>query len=164
MHVSLMADVPDELVLWKIVHIMQRQRDLDDAEIWREMAAVFGADLDQPRPDLFGQGAQLVHGHIFYIFGLDVFQHSPVPSFTKRRLRLFLTVHDVVGDVMEHIAIAWQPCQTFLSKAALLLGHGAGSVEAVERWVGGFFVLLIAADRLADDGFVADDVDIRYKV
>ena len=33
MHIGLMADVPDELVLWKIVHIMQRQRDLDDAEI-----------------------------------------------------------------------------------------------------------------------------------
>lgn len=40
MHIGLMADVPDELVLWKIVHIMQRQRDLDDAEVWREMAAV----------------------------------------------------------------------------------------------------------------------------
>ena len=60
---------------------------------------------------------------------------------------------------MEHIAIAWQPCQTFLSKAALLLGHGAGGIEAVERWVGGFFVFLIAADRLADDGFVADNVE-----
>ncbi len=39
-HVGLVADVPHELVVREIQHAMQRERQLDDAQVGREMPAV----------------------------------------------------------------------------------------------------------------------------
>jgi transposase len=35
-----MADVPDELVGWKVQHSVKRERQFHNPEIWSQMAAV----------------------------------------------------------------------------------------------------------------------------
>ena len=45
--VTLVANVKDELVLWRSENSMKRDRQLDDAEIGPEMASGLGKDLDQ---------------------------------------------------------------------------------------------------------------------
>ena len=45
--VALVADVEDELVLRRVENAMQRDGQLDDAEIRSEMAAGLREDLDQ---------------------------------------------------------------------------------------------------------------------
>ena len=52
MNVRLVADVPDELVRRQVEHSMQRERQLDNTEVGREMPAIDGARGDQQFADL----------------------------------------------------------------------------------------------------------------
>src|SRR5713101_6611900 len=58
--IGLMADIPDELVLGRAENVVQRQSELDDAEVRAKVSAVFGEDRDQFLPNFFGQLLQLV--------------------------------------------------------------------------------------------------------
>lgn len=51
MGVGLMPDVPDQLVLRKIQHTVQRDRQLHDTEIGRQMTTVSADLFNEKRPD-----------------------------------------------------------------------------------------------------------------
>ena len=59
MHVRLVADVPDELVGGQIEDFMQREGQLDDAEIRREVSAVDRARADEQIANLTCQDIDL---------------------------------------------------------------------------------------------------------
>ena len=65
--ISLMADIPDDLVDRRIEGGAQRHRQLHDAEAGPDVAAGLRDDIDQPLPDLVGQLLQLLRRQ-----GLDV--------------------------------------------------------------------------------------------
>ena len=60
MHVGLVADVPNEPVGGKIEHAVQRQRQLDDAQVRREVAAVDGTRSNEQLANLTCQDVHLV--------------------------------------------------------------------------------------------------------
>src|SRR5581483_11235103 len=47
MRVALVADIPHELIAWRVEHVVERGRQLDDAESGADVAASPGADVDQ---------------------------------------------------------------------------------------------------------------------
>src|SRR4029077_3433960 len=57
--VGLMADVPDELVIRRIERNVQRQRQLNRAQVRREMPAAQGHGLDDLLAHLLGKEAEL---------------------------------------------------------------------------------------------------------
>src|SRR5439155_20324350 len=57
--VGLMARVPDDRVLRAVEYAVQGKRELDDAEVGREMAAGTGGRLDQESTDLAGELGEL---------------------------------------------------------------------------------------------------------
>ena len=57
--VGLMADIPDDAVFRRIERIMQRNRQLDRAEVGRQMAAGLGDRVDDEMAQLPGQRFQL---------------------------------------------------------------------------------------------------------
>ena len=59
-HVGLMADVPNQPIGRKIEHAMQRERQLDDAEVRREVAAVDGARSNEQIANLTRQDVDFV--------------------------------------------------------------------------------------------------------
>src|SRR5215470_10319456 len=59
MNVNLMADVPNEFILGSIENVVERQGQLDNAQIGPKMAAVSGQNGDQFMPDLLGKLLQL---------------------------------------------------------------------------------------------------------
>ena len=61
MRVGLMADVPHEPVLRRVEHVVQRHRELDDAESRREVPARARHGVDQAESQLVGQRGQVVH-------------------------------------------------------------------------------------------------------
>ena len=54
MHIALMPDVKQDRIFRRIENIMQPDRQFDDAEVRREMAAVLGYGGDQLRTNLIG--------------------------------------------------------------------------------------------------------------
>ena len=60
-NVRLMTDVPNELVFGRVKHSMERECQLDHAEVWPQMPAVPGEHRDQLVPDFFGELRELVH-------------------------------------------------------------------------------------------------------
>jgi hypothetical protein len=52
--IALVADVEDELVARGVEDAVERDGELDDAEVGAEVAAVAGGDLDELVPDLLG--------------------------------------------------------------------------------------------------------------
>ena len=58
-HVALMGDVEDKLILWRVEGAMQRDRQLDHAKIRADVAAIFRRDGDQFLPNFLGQLRQL---------------------------------------------------------------------------------------------------------
>ena len=50
-----MADVPDDLIFRGVEHAVQRQGQLDHAQIGAEMAAVLGTRVDQNGPNFAGE-------------------------------------------------------------------------------------------------------------
>ena len=60
--VALMADVPHELVARRLERVVERDRQLDDAEAGADVAAGARADVDEPRAHLVGERAELVAG------------------------------------------------------------------------------------------------------
>ena len=60
--IALMADVPDELVARRVERVVQRDRQLDDAEPGADVAAGARADVDQTRAHVVGERVELVAG------------------------------------------------------------------------------------------------------
>jgi hypothetical protein len=58
-----MTDIPDDLVSGGIEYRMESDRELDDAEAGANVSTCARADLDEARPHLFGECAQLVPRH-----------------------------------------------------------------------------------------------------
>jgi hypothetical protein len=58
------AGVPHDPVAWGVEDAVDRERQLDDAQVGPEMAATRGARADELVPDLAGQGVQLVVGEV----------------------------------------------------------------------------------------------------
>ena len=67
MGVRLMPDVPDQLVLRKIQHTVQRDRQLHDTEIGRQMTAVLADLFNEKRPDFRCELRQLL-----FVYLLDI--------------------------------------------------------------------------------------------
>ena len=67
-HVPLVGHVEDEFVLWRTEDAVQRDRELDHAEIGTDVAAVLGRDGDETLADLLGEQRELLGSE-----GLDVF-------------------------------------------------------------------------------------------
>ena len=63
MRVSLVTDVPHDLVPRRVEHRVQSNRQLDDAKTSADVPAGARADLDEAPAHLFGDGAQLVARH-----------------------------------------------------------------------------------------------------
>ena len=59
MRIGLVADVPDEPVGRRVEYVMQRDRQLDDAEAGAEMAAGDRNRVDRFLPQFIGKLAQL---------------------------------------------------------------------------------------------------------
>ena len=57
--IGLVADVPDQAVVWGIEHVVNRDRQLDDAEARAQMAAGHGNGVDQFLPQFIGDLTQL---------------------------------------------------------------------------------------------------------
>ena len=68
-HVALVGDVEDKLVGRRIEDAVQRDRELDDAEIGADVAAVAGRDGDEFLADFLGELRQLVGAEGFDVGG-----------------------------------------------------------------------------------------------
>jgi hypothetical protein len=82
MRVALVADVENEPVPGKVVAAVQRQRQLDDAEIAGEMPAVSPDYAGDFLPDLGGKGGKLFPAEVCEVCGgvdcrQDGFQSMP---------------------------------------------------------------------------------------
>ena len=72
-----MAGVEDDRIVRRVEHPVQRERQLDDAEVGAEMPAGCSDLVDQELADLVGQIAQLRLGKVLQISGTaDLFKHS----------------------------------------------------------------------------------------
>src|SRR5439155_12624822 len=67
-NVDLMAYVPDKFVLRGIEDMVQRETQLDDAEVWPQVTAIFGKYRDQFVPDLLGQLTELSQRQFLNVF------------------------------------------------------------------------------------------------
>ena len=65
MSVALMADVPDKAVLREVKAAVHCDGQLDNAEVWRKMAAVYRDDLNELFADF---GAKRGHVPALYLF------------------------------------------------------------------------------------------------
>src|SRR5262249_239459 len=57
--VALVAGVPDDLVARRLEHLVERERQLDGAEVRADVSAGDGVALDQEPPDLRGEIVEL---------------------------------------------------------------------------------------------------------
>ena len=77
MHIGLMPHVEHNAILGLAEHILQRQRQLDHAQIGREMSALLQHRLDQQRADLARELFHLLNAESFQILRrIDPFEHS----------------------------------------------------------------------------------------
>ena len=60
--IALMADVPHELIARRPERGVERDRELDHTEARTDVAARARHDVDEPRPHLVGERAELVTG------------------------------------------------------------------------------------------------------
>src|SRR5581483_456848 len=67
MRIALVADIPHELIAWRVEHVVERGRQLDDAESGADVAASPGADVDEPRPLLGAERLQLLAREAFQV-------------------------------------------------------------------------------------------------
>jgi hypothetical protein len=63
--VDLVTDVPDEFVLGRAENTMQRERELDHAEVGSKMAAIPGEHSNQFMADFISEQVQLLHRQFF---------------------------------------------------------------------------------------------------
>ena len=108
-HVGLMADVPDELIGGKIEHSVKRERQLDDAEIRRQMAAVDGARADEQVANLTCQDVDF-----FTPEALDVGRRVDAldnhwPRYTHRSADALRARHDARGERRRARRLAREP-------------------------------------------------------
>ena len=67
--IGLVADVPDQLVVGRVEHVVQRHREFHDAEAGAEMAAGLGDGVDGLGTQFVGELAQLLGGKVLQIAG-----------------------------------------------------------------------------------------------
>ena len=60
MCISLMSHIPDQLILWKIKHIMQSKSQLHHTQIGCQMATCLTYTLDQKAPDFLGKARKIL--------------------------------------------------------------------------------------------------------
>jgi hypothetical protein len=65
--VSLMADVEDEAVGWRVEDVVHCDGKFDDAEVWADVSAGFGDTDNEALANLFGETLQLHHRQTFNI-------------------------------------------------------------------------------------------------
>ncbi len=97
MGVGLVAGVPDQLVLGRVVNVMQSHGDLHRAQAGSQVSAGLGDGPDYLAPELGAKRGQLVHRELPEIRGsLHAVQHGscvllvrghPIPRCRKRRSR-----------------------------------------------------------------------------
>ena len=83
--VRLMADVPHQLVRRKVEHAMERERELDDAEVGSQVAAVDGTRADEKVANLAREDVNLVAPEALDVLGrVDPLDHH-WPGYTHLR-------------------------------------------------------------------------------
>src|SRR5687768_3164475 len=65
--ISLVTDIPDQLVAWRVEHRVQRDGEFDHPEAGTDMPTGAGADVDEAIPDLVRKRAELVARERFQI-------------------------------------------------------------------------------------------------
>ena len=97
--IGLMADVPDEAVARRVEHVVQRDRQFDDAETGAEMAAGDGDGIDRLLAQFVGKLTQLARlraggGLRAFVrieqgrFAFDTATHTPSIDIDKHSARL----------------------------------------------------------------------------
>src|SRR2546425_9085770 len=66
--IRLVAHIPHQAISWEIKNPVERQRDLDRAQVGRKMAAVDIDDLHDPLAKLVSKLLELLEGEAFHIF------------------------------------------------------------------------------------------------
>ena len=106
--VGLVADVPDDAVMRRVEHVMERDRQLDSAEIGRQVAARARYRLDQEGAQFVGEGRQLPALECAHVGGGgDAFQVGVGGHGIRRSLHVVSgfaatsegAMHDVVGEL-----------------------------------------------------------------
>ena len=73
-----MADIEEDLVGRCLEDTMQRDRELDHAEVWPKVASRFGQGFDQFLPDLLGKCGQGTLRQFFQVgWGINTLQQVP---------------------------------------------------------------------------------------
>jgi hypothetical protein len=70
MDITLVADIPNELVLGCGKNMVQREGQLDHAQVGSEVAAVLGEHGDEFVANLCCQSLQLLHGEFLDVGGI----------------------------------------------------------------------------------------------
>ena len=65
--VSLMTNVENEIIGRRLKDGMESDGQLNDAEIWAEMATSFSQDGDELLPDFLSQGGELLQRELFHV-------------------------------------------------------------------------------------------------
>ena len=82
MCISLMSHIPDQLILWKIKHIVQGKCQLYHTQIGCQMSACLTYCLDQKAPDFLGKAWKILQRNFMNIIWLfNFFQNHSYPSF-----------------------------------------------------------------------------------
>jgi len=69
MDIGLMADIPDNPVRFRVVHMVERYAQLRDSETGGEVAAIEGNEVDEFAPAFIGKGLQLPDVELLQIAG-----------------------------------------------------------------------------------------------
>ena len=86
MDVALVGDVKDELVVGRIEDAVQGERELDDAEVGPDMAAVLGGDSDDFVADFLRELGQLAGREGFEVGGaVDGFEKASGRNVHQKR-------------------------------------------------------------------------------
>lgn len=68
MHVRLMADVKDDFILRAVKYAVQRDSQLNDAQIGRKMSPLLRNGVNNDLPNLAGELIELINIQFFEIF------------------------------------------------------------------------------------------------
>ncbi len=139
--VGLVPHVPDDLVLWGVEDAVQRDGELDDAETWRNVAAVCGAGLYDAGTQLLGERLQLAQGKRFQLTGFS--------DAVEDTCHLRFPFHDVRGDGPQGLGAVVEDGERVERDLHQLLGARFRCLEPHEGGVGRLAAGLVAACVLA---------------
>ena len=67
--ISLVSDIPDYFVIWRVEHVMQRHGQLNNAQAGAQVSATFGDLMHNIRAQLLTKLSQLLGLKVFYVHG-----------------------------------------------------------------------------------------------